>query len=196
MGENKVAEFRERRAFFDAYFERVKDATAHGTPEYEVRYTCPCCGYPTLFERHIFDICELCNWEDDGQDDPYADAAWGGPNKSYSLTQARENFARYLVMYEPERDPRLDGHDSEAQRAAKQEVVRAFDAIIAAADPADPASPLWAGSMWAQAPSPGSESGLYKADERLWQVVDESLEALRRAPGRKFGEGRRRGARA
>lgn len=32
-----------------------------------LRYTCPCCGYKTLDEPAIgtFDICELCDWEDD-----------------------------------------------------------------------------------------------------------------------------------
>jgi hypothetical protein len=34
---------------------------------------CPCCGFPTLDERGGNDICELFNWEDDGQDDLYAD---------------------------------------------------------------------------------------------------------------------------
>ncbi|MEA3320951.1 MAG: CPCC family cysteine-rich protein [Bacillota bacterium] len=41
------------------------------------RETCPCCGYPPLEERGNFEICILCNWEDDGQDDPYADEVWG-----------------------------------------------------------------------------------------------------------------------
>ncbi|WP_253907628.1 CPCC family cysteine-rich protein [Bacillus sp. WMMC1349] len=42
------------------------------------REKCPCCGFPTIEERRIFEICELCNWEDDGQDDPNADEVWGG----------------------------------------------------------------------------------------------------------------------
>lgn len=56
------------------------------------RFKCPCCGYPTLDERAAYDICVLCNWEDDGQDDPNADEVWGGPNAGYSLTEARKNF--------------------------------------------------------------------------------------------------------
>src|SRR5579863_7304160 len=28
---------------------------------------CPCCGYPTLTDRDAYEICCLCNWEDDGQ---------------------------------------------------------------------------------------------------------------------------------
>ncbi|MFD2115605.1 CPCC family cysteine-rich protein [Paenibacillus yanchengensis] len=54
------------------------------------RHNCPCCGYPTLEERRNWEICSLCNWEDDGQDDPHADQVWGGPNQDYSLTEARE----------------------------------------------------------------------------------------------------------
>jgi len=56
-------------------------------------YACPCCGYLTLGERGGYDICVVCFWEDDGQDDPDADAVWGGPNGSLSLTAARANFA-------------------------------------------------------------------------------------------------------
>ncbi|WP_052807111.1 CPCC family cysteine-rich protein [Mesobacillus subterraneus] len=63
------------------------------------REKCPCCGYPTLEERGNFEICKLCNWEDDGQDDPYADEVWGGPNGDYSLTEARKNFKENLICY-------------------------------------------------------------------------------------------------
>ena len=63
------------------------------------REKCPCCGFPTLDERGDYDICELCNWEDDGQDDLYADEVWGGPNGDYSLTEARRNFNKHLIMY-------------------------------------------------------------------------------------------------
>ena len=30
--------------------------------------TCPCCGYPTLTERAGYEVCRICAWEDDGQD--------------------------------------------------------------------------------------------------------------------------------
>ncbi|WP_218025583.1 CPCC family cysteine-rich protein [Capsulimonas corticalis] len=42
-----------------------------------MRYPCPCCGYPTLPRRGWQDICGLCSWHDDGQDDPHADEVWG-----------------------------------------------------------------------------------------------------------------------
>jgi len=60
---------------------------------------CPCCGYPTLTERRAYEICPICDWEDDGQDDPHADVIRGGPNGKYSLSEARSNFEKYLTMY-------------------------------------------------------------------------------------------------
>ena len=30
---------------------------------------CYCCDYKTIFQRGHYDICPLCNWEDDGSDD-------------------------------------------------------------------------------------------------------------------------------
>lgn len=55
-------------------------------------YRCPCCGYVTLAERGGFEICAVCFWEDDGQDEHDADEVRGGPNSSLSLTQARDHF--------------------------------------------------------------------------------------------------------
>jgi hypothetical protein len=55
---------------------------------------CPCCGCRTLGARAEYEICPVCFWEDDGQDDPDADAVRGGPNGSLSLTAARANYLR------------------------------------------------------------------------------------------------------
>jgi hypothetical protein len=79
--------FQERRAWFDDYLAREEIALC----------TCPCCGYPTLGERAMYEIC-LCDWEDDGTDD-------GGPNKDYSLYEGRDNFVKYGWMY---RKPQYD----------------------------------------------------------------------------------------
>ncbi|MBY0522330.1 MAG: hypothetical protein K2R98_02980 [Gemmataceae bacterium] len=57
-------------------------------------YPCPCCHYLTLSERGGFEICPVCFWEDDGQDDADAVAIRGGPNGALSLQQARENYRR------------------------------------------------------------------------------------------------------
>ncbi|WP_458244866.1 CPCC family cysteine-rich protein [Streptomyces sp. MAI_2237] len=55
-------------------------------------YRCPCCGFITLAERGAFEICDVCYWEDDGQDEHDAHVVRGGPNHDLSLRQARRNF--------------------------------------------------------------------------------------------------------
>jgi hypothetical protein len=62
-------------------------------PPSSEKYCCPCCGYRTLTERGGYDICRVCFWEDDGQDDHDDDLIRGGPNYGLSLTQARLNFS-------------------------------------------------------------------------------------------------------
>lgn len=90
------------------------------------KYNSPCCGYPTLEERRVWEICELCNWEDDGQDDTHADEVWGGPNRDYSLTKARENFKKYLIMHSPGDDHRLETIKRETERKVKLEIIRMY----------------------------------------------------------------------
>lgn len=117
-----------KRQWFEQYCNRLSEgilleAKSGG------KYCCPCCGYPTLDERGGYDICELCNWEDDGQDDPHAAEVWGGPNSHYSLSLARENFARYFIMYSPDDLQRSVSGNSPAGLKAKQSIAAAFDAI-------------------------------------------------------------------
>ena len=96
-----IAEFQERRHAFDRLCNQLWNP--NGEP-YEVfnRCACPACGYPTIGERSRYDMCLLCKWEDDGQDDDSADEIWGGPNGDYSLTDARLNFSRFGSMYPPD----------------------------------------------------------------------------------------------
>lgn len=61
---------------------------------------CPCCQFPTLTENGYYEICLICWWEDDGQNEKNADKAYGGPNGDYSLTNARKNFAHHAHMYD------------------------------------------------------------------------------------------------
>lgn len=56
---------------------------------------CPCCSCKTLGERGGYEICEVCGWEDDGQDNDNADEVLGGPNGALSLTQARANYRQF-----------------------------------------------------------------------------------------------------
>ena len=54
-------------------------------------YCCPCCDYPTLGEPGGFEICSVCNWEDDDCD--------AGANGDYTIEEARNNFKQYLTKY-------------------------------------------------------------------------------------------------
>ena len=55
---------------------------------------CPCCGFATLDERGGFEVCPVCFWEDDGQDNHDADLERSGPNR-LSLTAARRNYLEF-----------------------------------------------------------------------------------------------------
>ncbi len=84
--------------WFDEYMARLRSSVRAG-PE-GGPYACPCCGYLTLDERGGWDICAVCFWEDDGQDDKDADEVRGGPNGSLSLTAARRNFDLFGACHE------------------------------------------------------------------------------------------------
>jgi hypothetical protein len=58
-------------------------------------FRCPCCGYKTLVGRGHDEVCQVCFWHDDGQDDADADRVLDGPNYSLSLRQAPENFRAF-----------------------------------------------------------------------------------------------------
>jgi hypothetical protein len=60
---------------------------------------CPCCGHATLTERGIYEICPVCFWEDDGQDNHDADEWRGGPNR-VSLREGRINYLRFGASIE------------------------------------------------------------------------------------------------
>jgi hypothetical protein len=58
-------------------------------------FRCPCCRFKTLYGRGQDEICAVCFWEDDGQDDHDANEVRGGPNYSLSLSKARDNFRTF-----------------------------------------------------------------------------------------------------
>jgi hypothetical protein len=95
--ENEIA----LRQWFDFYINEIKKSPDTGYKTFDKYFLCPCCSFPTLLERDNYEICVICNWEDDGQDDHNADTVLGGPNQNYSLTEARDNFKRYLTSYRP-----------------------------------------------------------------------------------------------
>lgn len=90
--------FHLRRAHYDTYLQ-ANDLQL---------YTCPGCGFPTLRGRNEFNICDLCNWEDDGQDDNANSIQdvlqeqgifLAGPNGLLSLKENRINIGRMLESY-------------------------------------------------------------------------------------------------
>lgn len=56
---------------------------------------CLCCGNRTLTAPGVFELCPVCWWQDDGQDEADADVVRGGANGLLSLTAARANFLAY-----------------------------------------------------------------------------------------------------
>lgn len=59
---------------------------------------CPCCNYETLVQRGEYDICPVCFWEDDGNNDPNQ---YSGPNHM-TLSEGRSNYGRYGACSEVE----------------------------------------------------------------------------------------------
>ena len=82
-------EWEAREAWFHEYLEKIASQPS------DLPLRCPCCKFKTLGERGGFEICPVCFWEDDGQDDHDAAEIRGGPNGRLSLAQARLNFCRF-----------------------------------------------------------------------------------------------------
>lgn len=75
------------------------------------KFACPCCGYQTLEARSNYDICRVCWWEGEGQDNENANEIQGGPNYGLSLLKARFNFLKFGI-YDPERKDLLENRDN------------------------------------------------------------------------------------
>mgnify|MGYP003571362099 CR=1 FL=1 len=54
------------------------------------KFKCPCCGNLTLSEERMFEICDVCGWEDDNVQFDNPDFA-GGAN-FFSLNKYRELY--------------------------------------------------------------------------------------------------------
>jgi len=106
-----------RRAAFREYCRILDERDLSGAKKLGDWYLCPCCQFPTLNGRGEFEICLLCWWEDDGQDDADADLVCGGPNQEYSLNHARMNFADHLHMYESGDTIEVVAHPGAERRA-------------------------------------------------------------------------------
>jgi Cysteine-rich CPCC len=85
-------ELEKRKQWFESYVDKLEHHSVIEPAQEDIMYRCPCCGYKTLGERGGYEICDICFWEDDGQDEHDANVVRGGPNGSLILTKARENF--------------------------------------------------------------------------------------------------------
>ncbi|AXP81603.1 hypothetical protein CJ739_2530 [Mariniflexile rhizosphaerae] len=91
----ELEQFFTRREYFNRHLPKLKGADRRNDIK-NLGNTCPSCGYPTLDERNTWEICGICFWEDDGQDDQDADKVYGGPNSDYSLTAHRLEWDKNL----------------------------------------------------------------------------------------------------
>lgn len=88
---------RENQAILEIFFTRRKIMDNYIlTHSIQNTFTCPSCAFPTLSEKSAYEICSICRWEDDGQDDSNADEILGGPNGKLSLTESRIRITREL----------------------------------------------------------------------------------------------------
>jgi hypothetical protein len=113
----------DRRRKFNSLLDNSKDLG-------ELGFTCPSCGYPTLGEREGYEICTLCGWEDDGQDDENADAVWGGPNGGISLNDSRHNFEINIKNFN---EAKSEIEKSFASN--KKRMIDCYERILVEADP-------------------------------------------------------------
>jgi hypothetical protein len=58
------------------------------------RYDCKCCGYYTLLNPGLYEICPICRWEDDPAVERNGPDAHSEPNH-LTLTEAQGNFALF-----------------------------------------------------------------------------------------------------
>jgi len=124
-----IKAIKQRRQWFKKHLNHFVEPTGSSVKSQLTRYTCPCCGFPTLHVRNLYDCCTICFWEDDGQDDPEADEVWGGPNIDYSLSDARRNFLNYLSMFSPKDEDDFPIHSGVAAQKAKQDLLDYYNKI-------------------------------------------------------------------
>ena len=86
----------EREIILNDFYEKRKNFDTFLRENELSLFTCPGCGYPTLTSRGGYEICIICNWEDDSQDDDQAEEVWGGPNGGLSLIDNRLIIGKQL----------------------------------------------------------------------------------------------------
>jgi hypothetical protein len=89
--ESNAEQLAARRDWFEQYAEALNTRSVVAEPG-SGPHACPCCREPTLDGRGMYEICPVCGWEDDGQDDQDAEDIRGGPNGPISLAEARRHY--------------------------------------------------------------------------------------------------------
>ncbi len=89
-----LTEINNRRKYFSIHFPAIEDCGDNDS--ITLPNSCPACGYNTLDSRWGWEICTICFWEDDGQDNHNADTVLGGPNHSYSLNGYRAKIYTWM----------------------------------------------------------------------------------------------------
>lgn len=100
--QTKIKQILKRREYFNNFFPKITGCDYRKDIDFKLPNSCPACGYYTLEGRCSWEICQLCFWEDDGQDDFDADKIFGGPNGDYSLTKYRIEFFDDFENYKNE----------------------------------------------------------------------------------------------
>jgi hypothetical protein len=89
---------------------------------------CPCCGRRSIEERFQYEICRVCWWEDDGQDN--ADAGRrAGQNYGISLTEGRVNFIQHGI-YDPARTDLLEIKEEKEKYVSAREFQLTADGFL------------------------------------------------------------------
>ncbi len=129
--------FVQRRMWFDDYLARARIGLLPLPRDY---YTCACCGYPTIEEPQTLEVCYLCLWKDNGQDDPHANEYWRGAYYGLTLSAAREHFAAYVACFDDSsRYPLFSEEQDPALLRAKRACIALFEQMTRG----DQAAPPW-----------------------------------------------------
>lgn len=90
---------------------------------------CPVCGYDTLTKEGGYEICYICGWEDELLARKISpEEIPGGPNGDYSLSEARNNFKKYMTMYRPS-DPIYLMDKTKEKDEAKKNIINALNKL-------------------------------------------------------------------
>ena len=92
---------------------------------------CPCCKLLTLPDMDLHEICPVCWWEKDDQNETNKYEIFGGPNHDYSLSEAQSNFKKYYIMFRPS-DPKFSKLNKEIK--IKKEMIRLYQNMLVSDD--------------------------------------------------------------